>query len=273
MTQKGSLLLISGKGALTAATLKDTDFSEITEVQVKAGITAIGSGAFLDQKTIKKVSLPDSVLTIETNAFRGCETLEEIQFGSALKTIGSFAFYRCKSLASLALPDSVKTLETGAFQECTALKNAALGNGVKKLPIQLFRGCTSLETVELSPSLEVIGEQSFCLCSALKNIVIPSGVYRIDKNAFSGCSALSLNLPEDLEDQGDGSYRKRGGLKISGTYLYSEAEKVLTLVNQERVKAGLEAVVMDRELLEGAMTRSAELNVLYSDRLPQRGQL
>lgn len=268
VTQKGSLLLISGKGALTAATLKDTDFSEITEVQVKAGITAIGSGAFLDQKTIKKVSLPDSVLTIETNAFRGCETLEEIQFGSALKTIGSFAFYRCKSLASLALPDSVKTLETGAFQECTALKTAALGNGVKKLPIQLFRGCTSLETVELNPSLEVIGEQSFCLCSALKNIVIPSGVYRIDKNAFSGCSALSLNLPEDLEDQGDGSYRKRGGLKISGTYLYSEAEKVLTLVNQERVKAGLEAVVMDRELLEGAMTRSAELNVLYSDRRP-----
>ena len=162
----------------------------------------------------------------------------------------------------------MKTLETGAFQECTALKTAALGNGVKKLPIQLFRGCTSLETVELNPSLEVIGEQSFCLCSALKNIVIPSGVYRIDKNAFSGCSALSLNLPEDLEDQGDGSYRKRGGLKISGTYLYSEAEKVLTLVNQERVKAGLEAVVMDRELLEGAMTRSAELNVLYSDRRP-----
>ena len=76
---------------------------------------------------------------------------------------------------------------------------------MKKLPIQLFRGCTSLETVELNPSLEVIGEQSFCLCSALKNIVIPSGVYRIDKNAFSGCSALSLNLPEDLEDQGDGS--------------------------------------------------------------------
>ena len=116
MTQKGSLLLISGKGALTAATLKDTDFSEITEVQVKPGITAIGSGAFLDQKTIKKVSLPDSVLTIETNAFRGCETLEEIQFGSALKTIGSFAFYRCKSLASLALPDSVKTLKQARFR-------------------------------------------------------------------------------------------------------------------------------------------------------------
>ncbi len=69
---------------------------------MKAGITAIGSGAFLDQKTIKKVSLPDSVLTIETNAFRGCETLEEIQFGSALKPSEVLLFTAAR--ASLPLP-------------------------------------------------------------------------------------------------------------------------------------------------------------------------
>ena len=268
VVRKGSTLLISGKGALIRDALKNTDFSEITEIQIQTGITAVASGAFQDQKTVQRVSLPDSVLTIEANAFRGCEALEEIRFGKSLKTIGSFAFYRCKSLISLALPDSVKTLETGAFQECTALKNAVLGSGVKKLPIQLFRGCTALETVETGKNLEVIGEQSFCLCRSLKNFEIPSEVYRIDKNAFLGCTSLTLDIPEDLEDQGDGSYRKKGGLKISGTYLYSEAEKVLTLVNQERGRLGLEPVEMDRELLEGAMIRSAELNVLYSEQRP-----
>ena len=233
VVRKGNILLLSGKGALTKEALKNMDFSGITEIQIQPGITTIASGAFQDQKTVQWVSLPDSVLTIETNAFRGCEALEEIHFGKSLKTIGSFAFYRCKSLVSLT-----------------------------------FRGCTALETVETGKNLEVIGEQSFCLCRSLKTFEIPSDVYRIDKNAFLGCTSLTLNLPEDLEDQGDGSYRKKGGLKISGTYLYSEAEKVLTLVNQERGKLGLEPVEMDRELLEGAMIRSAELNVLYSEQRP-----
>ena len=64
VVRKGSILLISGKGALTRDALKNTDFSEITEIQIQTGITAIASGAFQDQKTVQRVSLPDSILTI-----------------------------------------------------------------------------------------------------------------------------------------------------------------------------------------------------------------
>ncbi len=55
---------------------------------------------------------------------------------------------------------------------------------------------------------------------------------------------------------------------LEGTYLYEEAWRVLELVNQERTKAGVPEVSMDKDLLHAAMTRAIETQIDFSHTRP-----
>lgn len=57
-------------------------------------------------------------------------------------------------------------------------------------------------------------------------------------------------------------------ISISGTEQYSYASEVLALVNQERRKKGLFDLKMDKDLLDIAMQRAAELSMYYSHTRP-----
>ena len=58
------------------------------------------------------------------------------------------------------------------------------------------------------------------------------------------------------------------GIWLSGTYLYEEAWEILDLVNQERVKAGVPKLTMDKELLSAAMQRAIEIQIDFSHTRP-----
>lgn len=57
-------------------------------------------------------------------------------------------------------------------------------------------------------------------------------------------------------------------LKVTGQARYDESYKVLERLNQERAKAGVDALVMDEGLLETAMLRAAECTLYWSDDRP-----
>ena len=55
---------------------------------------------------------------------------------------------------------------------------------------------------------------------------------------------------------------------VYGTYNYSYANKVLSIINEERAKQGLAALEMDPNLTEYAMQRAAEISVYYDHTRP-----
>ena len=59
-----------------------------------------------------------------------------------------------------------------------------------------------------------------------------------------------------------------GQVTVTGYRSYSEAWKVLSLVNQERAAQGLPALVMDRELLDTAMQRVHEIAIFFDHQRP-----
>lgn len=59
-----------------------------------------------------------------------------------------------------------------------------------------------------------------------------------------------------------------GQVTVTGERYYSKAWRILELVNQERAKAGLPALVMDRDLLDAAMQRAFEISVNFSHTRP-----
>lgn len=59
---------------------------------------------------------------------------------------------------------------------------------------------------------------------------------------------------------------------LTGTYHYSEAKKVLSLVNEYRSKNGLEELTWDEELAEFAKIRAAEASICWAHTRPDGSQ-
>lgn len=86
-------------------------------VTVPNGIITIGSRAFYENVTLRKVILPDSVKVIKSYAFAECSGLEEVVIGenSALATIAQYAFMNDKKL-DISFADNVSGVVSNAFE-------------------------------------------------------------------------------------------------------------------------------------------------------------
>lgn len=72
--------------------------------------------------------IPDSVATIDSHAFSGCDSLTSVTIPDSVTTIGSWAFESCSSLTSVEIPDSVTSIDNGALLYCTSLTNIKVDN-------------------------------------------------------------------------------------------------------------------------------------------------
>ena len=90
------------------------------EIVVPYGVTSIVKDAFQGED-ITGVLLPNTVKSIEDDAFKGCQSLAVFHFPMGLETIGENAFQNCKALVAIVLPSSIKSLGAYSFQNCHLL--------------------------------------------------------------------------------------------------------------------------------------------------------
>jgi hypothetical protein len=128
--------------------------------------------------------------SIEYNLFGACRSLKSITIPNSVKSIGSEAFAGCSSLTSITIPNSVTSIEEKAFLECSSLKSITIPNGVKSIKPYTFQECISLTSVTIPNSVKVIDRDAFCDCRSLTSITIPSSVTSIGYYAFENCEKL-----------------------------------------------------------------------------------
>jgi hypothetical protein len=120
----------------------------LTEVNIPSSVTYIGSLAFsntpwltaeaekshfvivngmlLFASDTKEAVIPDSVITIVSNAFWGHTLLEKLYIPNTVSTIEHNAFANCSSLTSVTIPASMDDIGMQAFQNCTALEEVII---------------------------------------------------------------------------------------------------------------------------------------------------
>jgi hypothetical protein len=177
-------------------------------------VTAIGSQAFRQNKTITSVVIPDSVIVIGDNSFAGCDYLKSVKIGNGVTTIadsafdvcwsltdltignnvtgiGIRAFYECSKLTSVSIPDSVEVIGDRAFAYCKSLKNVTLGEKILTIGSQAFEGCIKLTSVVIPDSTQAIGQGAFGGCGSLRSVTVGANVKSIGGNAFYNCERLA----------------------------------------------------------------------------------
>lgn len=160
----------------------------ITAITLGKTVTSIKG---LYQTPITEIVIPDSVITISTEAFRDCYRLTSVVIGGSVTSISDLAFYYCYNLMSVVIGDGVTTIGEWAFSGCDNLKSVIIPNSVTTIGNSAFRGCSSLKSVVIPDSVTSIGISAFYNCSSLTSVSIGDGVIYIEEEAFYNCNGLT----------------------------------------------------------------------------------
>ena len=147
-------------------------------------VSAIGSGAFFNCICLARVTVPEGVTEIASDAFAWCHALEEAALPDTLQSIGEGAFEQCFSLTRIALPAGVTDIGRLAFAGCSALEEIALPDALRTVGEGAFESCGALVRVALPEGVTALGEGAFRWCGNLRSAVLPASLTSIGAEAF-----------------------------------------------------------------------------------------
>lgn len=217
---------------------------QITNVNIKPGVTSIGRYAFYHLEQLETVSIPEGITKIGDHAFYFCSKLSGIDIPESVTTIGDGAFCNCYRLTAINLSKNVSDIGLRAFANCSRVPGiwvdednpyfsndeyGVLYNKDKTTLIQMsesFEGaftvpdsvttigesafwfCDGMTSISLSENVTSIGNYAFNYCSGLTSIDLPSGLKFIDYNAFSNCNYIGeITIPASVEKMGTNPFQ------------------------------------------------------------------
>ena len=187
------------------------------EVVLPNSITSIGSYAFSGCNGLTSITIPESVTSIGSYAFNGCNNIESLTYNT--DAVGSL-FSGYESLKTVNIGDAVTRLEDGAFDGCTNLENVSVGNGIESVGNNVFRGCNFLDYNIYSNGYYIGNNQNpYMILMSARNKSITSCTVSADcrficDGAFTDCKKLAeVVLPESLTYINNGMFEGCSSLK------------------------------------------------------------
>ena len=193
-------------------------------IEFDAPITRIPAQAFKESKIKGDLVIPNSVTTIDEEAFRSCPDLNgSLTLPNSLKTIGNSAFFICSNLkGNLTLPNSVTTIGGAAFRRCSGFTGELIiPNSVTTIGTGAFIDCSGFTNLKLSENLSVIPTNAFINCTNLSGeLIIPASVKEIGNLAFESCKNINKN------SQTPGQVTLPKSLKSIGYYVFTFCNQI-----------------------------------------------
>ena len=109
-------------------------------IEFASEVTAIENRAFVEEKTLQYIALPNSVESIGDGAFRSCSGLTSVTIPNSVTSIGDFAFQGCSGLTSIIIPNSVTSIGESTFYRC-GLTSVTIPNSVTSIGDEAFQNC------------------------------------------------------------------------------------------------------------------------------------
>ena len=130
------------------------------------------------------VEIPNSVTSIENNAFKYCTGLTSINVAednSNYASIDGVLYSKDKTTVitcphgktgSVTIPNGVTSIDGSTFYEHTGLTSITIPNSVTEISGSAFYGCTGLTSVTIGNGVTSIGNGVFTSCTGLTRLTV-----------------------------------------------------------------------------------------------------
>ena len=167
------------------------DCTSLTDVTLSTSAKMIQEVSFTGCTGLKEIDLT-GVTFIGNEAFSGCG-FESLTIPASVETIGTGAFRNCNSLTRVNY-NAVNCAFLDTYGSPTfsnsKIERVIVGDGVESIPNNAFQFCSKMTLLRLPETLKSIGARAFSNCYRLKSVIIPSSVTTIDAFAFGDCQNL-----------------------------------------------------------------------------------
>lgn len=193
-----------GSLALKEFTLDDSAFTSFNIPEIIDGkkVTSIKSNAFINSGRLKEVVIPDTVTSIDDDAFKGCNNL---------------TIYSAHDSKPEGWSENWNKYHRPVIWNVREINNYLSYQywvrGTKDNPYVAISGFNGgdikIELPSIINEMQVyeIADNAFLDETYLKQITMPDCIKYIGNNAFSGCtSLLSIEIPNNVETIGYGAF-------------------------------------------------------------------
>ena len=140
-----------------------------------------------------KIVFDSPVMRIGNNAFYECKTLRSMTIPESVISIGDNAYYYCSALGNVRLSDATLTIGKRAFYKCGNL-NIKLTNKITSIGDEAFRYAFRNTIIEIPASVKQIGESAFSF-SGISKIILNDGLVSIGDDAFWASDLSEIAIP------------------------------------------------------------------------------
>lgn len=215
-------------------------------------IVTIQECGFINNKSLKSVTLPETIIVIGFCAFSNCDSLQDLNIPNSVKEIHCTAIASCPLLKEIYIPASVEYIHENAFDSNLNLvsfnvdtenqyyksidgnlytkngdtliqyatgkteKSFAVPQGVTLISGRAFADCIYLEDIYIPESVVEIGQGAFRECHGLTNVTFAekSKLEIINGSTFFGCVSLEyIYLPDSVKELWSGVFWGCSSLK------------------------------------------------------------
>lgn len=153
-------------------------------------VMRIGNNAFLYKSSLTGITIPESIISIGTDAFDYCNNLTDIYYsGTASQWAsidGLFALMGRTSASSTALRtlhikgelvttvdiENINEIKEYAFHYCLDITSIKIGDSVTSIGNSAFYGCNRATSLTIGKGITSIGTSAFTYCTSLNSITI-----------------------------------------------------------------------------------------------------
>lgn len=200
---------------MTVTSIPSSAFSDrwgLEKIILPKKLEAIGNHAF-SGTGLKEIELPESLTTLDYNAFSYCASLSSVKIPGKVERISPYSFYKCSNLQKVELAEGIKFIDNQAFYYCDHLQSINFPSTLTSIGYEAFRE-TDLSEVNIPGSVENIGSNAFYRNKNLKKLTFGEGLVNIEGTAFSECVSIdSIVCPSTLRTIGDATFSGCKNLK------------------------------------------------------------
>ena len=177
-------------------------FGDEEIVNVKEGTKVIKAYCF-SGKNLKEIKLPNSLNSIESQAFQDCKNLKSITLGEKVDSFNNMSIYG-SAIEEIKIEEGNENYSVRSGAICNGKVVEALYNKEGSVFISPIKQLGAIETYEIPESVvegvevKEIANYAFHVQNKMTNIVIPNTIEKIGYS-FNSCSMLEkIEIPESV---------------------------------------------------------------------------